>query len=159
MAEVAPTIEVRPERAGDDALSLTRRVFHGHVVVGRDTVFDLRDYPALVAVADGTVVGVLHYALDGDTLEVVAVAADPPGRGAGRALLEAATQLAPRQCLTTTNDNLPALGLYQSLGFRIVRVRPDGVTRARQLKPEIPLLGHRGIPRLDELDLVREPRS
>ena len=65
--------------------------------------------------------------------------------------------MAPRVFLTTTNDNLPALGLYQSLGFRIVRVRPDAVTRAREVKPQIPVTGYRGIPMRDELDLVREP--
>jgi ribosomal protein S18 acetylase RimI-like enzyme len=131
-------------------------VFGADVVVGRDTVFDLRELPALVAVDAGQLVGALHYRLDADGIEIVAVAAHPPGRGAGRALLSAALTMASRAYLTTTNDNLPALGLYQSLGFRIVAVRPDAVTRARAVKPEIPTVGYRGIPVRDELDLVRE---
>jgi ribosomal protein S18 acetylase RimI-like enzyme len=115
--------------------------------------------PALVAVDDGELVGTLHYRRDPDGLEIVALAAHPPGRGAGRALVQAALDLSPRVYLTTTNDNLPALGLYQSLGFRIVRVRPDAATRARELKPQLPVTGYRGIAMRDELDLVREPAS
>jgi ribosomal protein S18 acetylase RimI-like enzyme len=57
----------------------------------------------------------------------------------------------------TTTDNLPAIGLYQSMGFRLVRIRPDAVTRARRIKPHIPLIGYRGIPLRDEIDMVREP--
>jgi ribosomal protein S18 acetylase RimI-like enzyme len=149
-------MEVREARADDNAIALSRRVFGDDIVVGHDTVFDMNDYPALVAVDEGHIVGVLQYLIDDDGLEVVAIAADPPGRGAGRALLRAAARLAPRLRLTTTNDNLPALGLYQSEGFRIVAIRPDAVTRARLRKPVIPLLGYRGIPMCDELDLVRE---
>ena len=110
-----------------------------------------------MALDAGRLVGVLHYRVGTDGLEIVALAADPPGRGAGRALVSAALAMAPRVSLTTTNDNLPALGLYQSLGFRIIRVRPDAVTRAREVKPQIPVMGYRGIPMRDELDLVREP--
>ena len=110
----------------------------------------------MVAIDDGRIVGALQYSIDEDGLEVMGIAADPPGHGAGRALLIAAAQLSSRLRLTTTNDNLPAIGLYQSLDFRMVAIRPDAVTQARALKPQIPRLGYRGIPMRDEIDLVRE---
>ena len=53
----------------------------------------------------------------------------------------------------TTNDNLPALGLYQRHGFRLVALHPGAVDRARLVKPSIPALGHPGIPMRDELVL------
>ena len=55
----------------------------------------------------------------------------------------------------TTNDNLDALRLYQRRGFHLARLDSGAVDRARDLKPEIPLLGRRGIPMRDELILVR----
>jgi hypothetical protein len=54
----------------------------------------------------------------------------------------------------TTNENLPALRLYQRTGFRLVELRPGAVDQARSRKPSIPKTGHEGIPIRDELDLV-----
>jgi hypothetical protein len=57
----------------------------------------------------------------------------------------------------TTNDNLPALRLYQRTGFRLVELRPGAVDQARSRKPSIPKTGHEGIPIRDELDLGDSP--
>jgi GNAT superfamily N-acetyltransferase len=57
--------------------------------------------------------------------------------------------------LVTTNDNLHALGFYQRRGYRIVRVDPGAVDRARAMKPAIPLLGNDEIPIHDELVLEK----
>ena len=64
-----------------------------------------------------------------------------------------------RLWLTTTNDNLRAMGFYQRLGFRIVAVNCGAVDRARKLKPEIPEVGQNGISLHDEivLELVIQP--
>jgi hypothetical protein len=58
---------------------------------------------------------------------------------------------------TTTNDNLPALGFWQALGFELVPLRPGTVAVARQLKPSIPQRRYRNLPIRDELDLPRAP--
>jgi GNAT superfamily N-acetyltransferase len=55
----------------------------------------------------------------------------------------------------TTNDNLPALRLYQRHGFVLAAVRPGAVDLARRRKPEISATGHAGIPIRDELELLR----
>jgi RimJ/RimL family protein N-acetyltransferase len=57
--------------------------------------------------------------------------------------------------LITTNDNLPALRLYQRHGFVLAAVRRDAVEQTRRRKPQIPATGHAGIPIRDELILER----
>jgi GNAT superfamily N-acetyltransferase len=57
--------------------------------------------------------------------------------------------------LVTTNDNLDALRLYQRHGFRLTELHAGGVDRAREMKPQIPLVGKHGIPMHDELVLTR----
>ena len=61
--------------------------------------------------------------------------------------------------LTTTNDNLRAIGFYQRLGFRMVAINLGAVDEARKIKPQIPEIGERGVPIHDEivLELVIEP--
>jgi N-acetylglutamate synthase-like GNAT family acetyltransferase len=143
------------DRPGIDAIHAA--VWGGNVVVGHDRVYDLSRLPAFVALAaDGAIVGALCYEQAGDALEVVSIAAVPPTRGAGTALLAAAVGYARaaglrRVWLVTTNDNLDALRFYQRRGMRIARVDPGAVDRARRLKPAIPEIGAYGIPLRDEL--------
>jgi hypothetical protein len=48
-------------------------------------LYDGAALPALVAVAEEEVVGVLTYVIDRDAVEVVSCDAQPPGHGLGRA--------------------------------------------------------------------------
>jgi hypothetical protein len=59
--------------------------------------------------------------------------------------------------LVTTNDNLRALRTYQRQGFVLTELRSGEVSRARLLKPAIPLIGQNEIPMRDELVLRYEP--
>lgn len=125
----------------------------------RGRLFDLTALPSLVAVDDVRIVGLLTYDVAEAELEIVSCDAEPAGQGAGRALVSAAIQVArtsgaSRLRCTTTNDNLPALGFWQALGFRLVALRPNAVAEARRLKPSIPGEGYRGLPIRDELDLA-----
>jgi ribosomal protein S18 acetylase RimI-like enzyme len=133
------------------------------VVVGRDTVFDLMTLPALLAERAGRAVGLLAYQIaddpdSGKALEVVSIGAVDRTTGVGTALLDEAARIGTeRGCrrlwLVTTNDNLDALRFYQRRGLRIVAVAPGAADRARELKPEIPMVGEYGIPLRDELIL------
>ena len=74
-------------------------------------------------------------------LEDVFVAAAARRRGVGRLLIDFALAEARRRgcrlaCLATNERNLPALALYQGLGFSPARARWDG---ARQLWLERPI--------------------
>jgi ribosomal protein S18 acetylase RimI-like enzyme len=120
-------------------------------------VVDASALPGLLAEQDGAVVGLLTYLVDGQDVELVTINAFTGG-GVGSALL---TRLiddlrgtgATRIRLTTTNDNLRALRFYQRAGFVLTALRPGAVAEARKLKPQIPELGHDGIPIRDELEL------
>jgi len=78
----------------------------------------------------------------------------------GGALVEAvadATRAArcSRLRVTTTNDNLPALRLYQRHAFALAALHAGAVNAARERKPAISLTGHAGIPIRDEIELER----
>jgi len=133
----------------------------GEVVVASGRTLRPAELPALVAEADGERAGIATYLVEGGECELVTVDALAIGAGIGGALVEAAAAAArdagaSRLRLVTTNDNLPALRLYQRHGFRLVQLRPRAVDEARRLKPEIAATGHAGIPIRDELELERE---
>jgi GNAT superfamily N-acetyltransferase len=116
--------------------------------------------PALVAEADGERAGLATYAIGDGDCEVVTLNALTIGAGIGGALLEAVAEAAraancKRVHLTSTNDNLPALRLYQRHGFVLVALRAGAVDVSRRRKPEIAATGHAGIPIRDELELER----
>jgi len=115
---------------------------------------------ALVAEADGERAGLATYLIEDGACELVTLDALTVGAGIGGALVEALADTAraagcARLHLVTTNDNLPALRLYQRHGFVLADVRLDGVEASRRRKPQIPATGHAGIPIRDELVLER----
>lgn len=82
-------------------------------------------------------------------------------RGVGSALIAAARELArahnaARLWLITTNENVRAIRFYQRNGFDLVALHHDAVTRARELKPSIPLEVD-GIPLRHELEFALTP--
>jgi 2-oxo-4-hydroxy-4-carboxy--5-ureidoimidazoline (OHCU) decarboxylase/GNAT superfamily N-acetyltransferase len=114
----------------------------------------------LVAEAEGRRVGVAMVEESPERgMEVVALFTDPPGAGAGSALLETAWHVAAasghhRLWLVTTNDNLEALHFYLRRGMRVAAVHGGAVERDRLLKPEIPPFnGENGLPIRDLIEL------
>jgi len=104
--------------------------------------------------------GVLTYRRVGDAFEIVSLNSAAVGRGIGTALLGSLTDRARGGglrsiCVTTTNDNLNALGFYQRRGFVLDGIRIDAIAAARHLKPSIPLIADNGIPVRDEIVLRR----
>ena len=149
--------EALPEdRPGVEAFLAARDTVR---VARLDEVVDARRHPALVALDDGRVVGVLTWIDHGDSLEVLTLHAEPRGEGTGTLLLDgvrrrAATTGRSRVWLITTNDNLDALRFYQRRGFRLARLHAGAVDRSRaRLKASIPEIGDHGIPIRDELEL------
>lgn len=103
-------------------------------------------------------VGLITYHLEDDACEIVTLDSDLPGQGVGTALVRTVRQFARdegcrRLWLVTTNDNMNALRFYQKRGFTLAALRPNAMERARELKPEIPLVGNDGIPLRDEIEL------
>ena len=105
-------------------------------------------------------VGVATYDIGGERAELAALGVSSAHRRQriGTSLIEAVVaEVAAHGVgdlwLVTTNDNVDALRLYQRLGFHLVELRRDAVTRSRRLKPTIPEIGDHGIPMRDELVL------
>lgn len=113
---------------------------------------------------DGRIAGVLTYRVDEEGMQILTVNSALEGRGVGSSLMLDATEKARklgcrRIWLTSTNENLRAIGFYQRLGFRLVAVHLDTVEQMRKLKPRIPMTDPRGIPIQDEfvMELKLEP--
>lgn len=102
--------------------------------------------------------GVVTYVIGPDGCEIVSLDALKEGGGTGTALVEAVINEArERGCrrifLSTTNDNLHALGFYQRRGFELTGIRRGAVTESRKSKPGIPLVGDNDIPLRDEIEM------
>jgi GNAT superfamily N-acetyltransferase len=162
---IAPHAEVEVRALRDDerpwaAATLRESWGSDTVVYGDGRELRPADLPALVAVAGDERAGLATYDIADGDCELVTLDALTPGAGIGGALVEAVAEAARaaggrRLHLITTNDNLPALRLYQRHGFVLAALRPGAVDRARQRKPQISATGHAGIPIRDELELER----
>lgn len=113
---------------------------------------------------DGKIVGVLTFRIDNHALEILTLNSLLSGQGIGTSLIldtieKARRMRATRIWLTTTNDHLRAIGFYQRLGFRMIAINVGAVDEARKIKPEIPMMGERGVPIHDEIvmELAIEP--
>ena len=162
---LAPHAKVRVRELLDDerawAASALLEAWHTDVILyGSGRERRPGELPALVADADVERCGLATYAVEGDEAELVTLNAFSVGAGVGGALVEAVADAAraagsARLRVTTTNDNLPALRLYQRHGFVLAALHRGAVDAARERKPAISRIGHAGIPMRDELELER----
>jgi GNAT superfamily N-acetyltransferase len=126
-------------------------------LVSRGVLHQADELPGLVAIRDGSPLGVLLYDCRGDQCEVVVLSAIEEGRGVGTALLEAVKSVAlagscKRMWLITTNDNTPGIDFYQRRGWTKVATYHGAVAESRRLKPELPEIGRDGSPIRDEIE-------
>ena len=160
---LAPHADLQVRALRDDERAWAAEVFGeswGDIVITARREHRPAELPALVAEADGERAGLATYLLEDAVCELVTLDALTVGGGIGGALVEALAEAArsagcTRMCLVTTNDNLPALRLYQRHGFVLAAVRLNGLAATRRLKPEIPATGHAGIPIRDEFEFER----
>jgi GNAT superfamily N-acetyltransferase len=153
------SLRVRERAPGDDAwvAQTLSGAWGAPILVSRGRIHQGDGLPALIAERAGAPVGLLTYEIRGGEFEIVSLLALARRTGVGRALLDAAREVAGRAgCrrlwLVTTNDNLPAVGFYQHVGLALVAVHHGAAARARSLKPEIPEVGIGGIRIEDELE-------
>lgn len=153
------TIEIRQFDASfrQWAARLLEHEWGSKLVVSRGRVHDALELPGFVAWLDGSPAGLVTYRMDEGDCELVTLNSQRPAVGIGTALLQAVVDIARearcrRVWLVTTNDNLEALRFYQLRRFRLVAVHQDALNVSRKLKPEIPTVGHQGIPIRDELE-------
>ena len=118
---------------------------------------DTTALPGLIALNHGVPVGLLLYRVEEDECELVVLVSERRREGVATALVDALSDRlresgCTRAWLVTTNDNSGAQSFYESLGWRLAAVHRGAVTRARELKPEIPAFGEDGIPIEDEIE-------
>jgi len=123
-----------------------------------DRQYDVMACPALLACDGDSVVGAAPFAVEqawgAMVLVMLNVLPGYQGRGGGRSLLDALCREARRRELArilvaTTNDDLPALALYQRYGFRIIEIVPGRVAEDHGAA----FSGFAGIPVRDEIRL------
>ncbi|HLO40026.1 MAG TPA: GNAT family N-acetyltransferase [Phycisphaerales bacterium] len=118
---------------------------------------------AFVAKVDGAWAGHVTLAFEEDgaekgSCEVITLAAGGHGGGVGSRLLERAEDEArargmKRVYLTTTNDNVRALGFYQRRGWRMAALYKGMMDRCREMGKPVALVGESGIAVRDEIEL------
>lgn len=127
-------------------------------IVAHGTVFHPENVSGFIALDGNEWVGLITHTFSDTECEIVSLDTLREGEGIGRALIQKVVEEArANQCtrvhVTTTNENLRALGFYQICGFRISALRVDAVKDARKLKPGIPEIGDHNIAIRDEIEL------
>jgi ribosomal protein S18 acetylase RimI-like enzyme len=138
--------------------ALLREYWGGEPMIVRGIEHRLLQLPALIA-GDREGVAVYEPGSSDRVPELLLLHALRPSAGIGSALIDALVAVLreaghDRLLVTTTNDNLAALGFYQRRGFRLHAIRFGAVGEARLRKPTIPLVGFNDIELHDEIDLL-----
>ncbi len=128
------------------------------LIVVHGAAFRPDNLSGFIALDGNEWVGVVTFVFTEADCEIISIDSLRENEGIGTALIEAVVNEARQlQCqrvhLTTTNDNLRALGFYQKRGFCLREVRPNAVETSRRLKPSIPMIGENNIPLRDEIEL------
>nr|WP_141189518.1 GNAT family N-acetyltransferase [Terrilactibacillus laevilacticus] len=113
---------------------------------------------------DKRMIGLITYTLHDENLEVISLDSLKENRGYGTHLLQKVEEVAIQKGMQqiqviTTNDNLRALRFYQKREYYISQIFPRAVMKARETKPDIPLVGYDDIPIRDEMLLVKQLRG
>jgi len=121
--------------------------------------FLVSELPGYVAKVEENIAGFISFAAIKDATIIVALAVLPEYQTCGiakhlvsKVQKEAANTGKKKLLVSTSNDDLPALGFYQSQGFQIYEVKPDAIAEkhGRVLK------GIGNLPMRDELRMRKE---
>ena len=127
-------------------------------VVAHGVAFQPENVSGFIALDDNDWIGLVTYTFTDTECEIVSIDTLRENEGIGRALIqnvidEARANQCSRVHVTTTNENLRALGFYQICGFKLSALRAEAVNESRKLKPGIPETGSYNIPIRDEIEL------
>jgi ribosomal protein S18 acetylase RimI-like enzyme len=121
-----------------------------------DRKFMVAELPAFAAKLENNIIGFISSTETDDAIMIVALGVLPQyqSSGVGRSLIkkveaEAKKMRKKRLLVSTSNDDLPALAFYQSLGFQIYEVKPNVIAEKHGENLE----GIGGLPVRDELRL------
>ena len=150
--------EVTSAKEREEIRKLVQRFWGEEEQLTFDRKFIVAELPAYVAKVKKDIIGFVSFTEAYDAVIVVALGVLPQyqGSGVGKSLIEkveveARRMLKKRLLVSTSNDDLPALAFYQSLGFQIYEVKPNVIAEKHG---EI-LEGIGGLPLRDELRLQK----
>jgi len=124
-------------------------------------IFQCDELDGYVMLDEGNrIVGLITYIMKDAECEIISIDSMIENKGIGTTLMNQVEQLAAENhCklmkLVTTNDNMQALAFYQKRGFHLTKLLVNAVAKAREIKPEIPLVANNGIPIRDEIVLTK----
>ena len=120
---------------------LTIKQWGDELIVVHDDLYIPHDLSGFIAInPSGEPIGLVTFIIDSGECEIVTLNSLETDRGVGTSLLSEVIKVAEgaeckRVCVTTTNDNIQALGFYQRRGFVLVEIRQGAVNQARNIKP------------------------
>jgi len=137
---------------------LLRRYWATEKILSKGKLHDAIKLPGFAALQHNEPVGLITYEIADNQCEIITHNSNADSGGVGSCLLaavrnEARAQGCTRLWLVTTNDNTPALRFYQRRDFEICAFHKDAISKARELKPEIPDEGLDGIRVKHEIEL------
>ena len=153
-------IEIR-QRGSDDEVwvqDVLKKYWYSTRIISRGKTHEADKLPGFIAYDGNVRVGLVLYQVTGNECEIVSLNSFTELAGVGSHLVDAVKSAAAKaQCrrvwLVTTNDNTHALRFYQRKGFVLSALHLNAIQESRKLKPEIPIIGHDGIPIRDEIEL------
>lgn len=150
--------KVSSKNEKDKIRELVRQFWGEEEQLTFDIKFNVSEQPAYVAHVGNEFAGFISLGENQDSLIVVALGVRPEYQGSGighslikKAEVEARKLRKKKLLVSTSNDDLPALGFYQSLGFQIFEVVPNVIAE----KHGMTLAGVGGLPIKDELRLQK----
>lgn len=137
---------------------LVKRFWGEEEQLAFDRKFIVSKLSAYTAKSTKDVLGFVSFTETADAMLIIALGVLPQyqNSGIGRGLVEKAEAEAKklqkkRLLVSTSNDDLPALAFYQSLGFQIYEIKPNAIAE----KHGKVLDGISGLPIRDELRLQK----
>ncbi len=130
-------------------------------MVTKGQIHHYMDLDGYLANDNNKIVGVLTFVKFNDEVEIISLNSFKEHAGVGTALLNKVTDFAKqnsikRLWLITTDDNLNALRFYQKRNWSLAALHKDAVTKAREIKPTISMIGYYDIPLRHEIELEYE---
>jgi ribosomal protein S18 acetylase RimI-like enzyme len=131
-SEINYTIEKTSEREKASIREFVKRFWGEEEQLTFDRKFLVSELPGYVAKVEEEIVGFISFAPADNAMIIVALAVLPKYQGCGigkhlvsKAQKEAVISKNKELLVSTSNDDLPALGFYQSQGFQIYEVKPN----------------------------------
>jgi N-acetylglutamate synthase-like GNAT family acetyltransferase len=152
------TIRATEEKDKPWIRRLLRRYWATENILSKGKVRNAVDATGFAAFQDDEPVGLITYCIENGECEILTHNSMADSGGIGSCLLaalrnEARAHGCSRLWLVTTNDNTPAVRFYQRRDFDICALHRNAISKARELKPEIPDEGLDGIRVRHEIEM------